>query len=178
MLLTISQAIPPTRLVPWVFRRAGIWRQHIGRLGIWLSLGYLALGYLALGVFGSRVFDMAVRIIALLAICFATVSLPCFGQEAEDFPDQSLTREQWQQRVQDARRRSEQFVATAREQRPDTPITPAQKEQEAADRALNDPTLHQGDVISTGKGFVVFVGRDEEHRPNDFVSTPNQPHPR
>src|SRR5882762_1425104 len=126
MLLTISQAIPPTRLVPWVFRRAGIWRQHIGRLGIWLSLGYLARSWISGSwVFGSRVFDMAVRIIALLAICFATVSLPCFGQEAEDFPDQSLTREQWQQRVQDARRRSEQFVATAREQRPDTPITPA-----------------------------------------------------
>jgi hypothetical protein len=129
-------------------------------------------------MFGSWVLEMTVRIIALLTICFATVSGPCFGQEAEDFPDQSLTREQWQQRVQDARRRSEEFVATAREQRPDTPITPVQKEQEAADRALNDPTLQQGDVISTGKGFVVFVGRDEEHRPNDFVSTPGQPHPR
>jgi hypothetical protein len=127
-------------------------------------------------VFGSWVFDMAIRILALLAICFATVSAPCFGQEAEEFPDQSLTREQWQQRVQDARRRSENFVATAREQRPEAPITPVQKEQEAADRALNDPTLQQGDVISTGKGFVVFVGRDEEHRPNDFVSTPDQPH--
>src|SRR3981081_906306 len=150
MLLTISQAIPSTRLVPWVFRRAGIWRQHIGRLGIWLSLGYLALGYLALGVFGSRVFDMAVRISALLAICFATVSLPCFGQEAEDFPDQSLTREQWQQRVRDARRRSEQFVAAGREQARDPPTTPVKKEQEAADRALSDPTLQQGDVISTG----------------------------
>jgi hypothetical protein len=132
----------------------------------------------ALRVFGPWVVDMAVRIIALLTLCCVTVSPPCFGQEAEDFPDQSLTREQWQQRVQDARRRSEEFVATAREQRPDAPITPVQKEQEAADRALNDPTLQQGDVISTGKGFVVFVGRDEEHRPNDFVSTPHQQHPR
>jgi hypothetical protein len=35
---------------------------------------------------------------------------------------------------------------------------------------LNDPTLEQGDVISTGKGFVVFVGREEEHQPNDFLS--------
>jgi hypothetical protein len=121
---------------------------------------------------------MAIRIIALLPLWFLTALPPCVGQEAEEFPDQSLSREEWQQRVQDARRRSEEFVATAREQRPDTPITSAQKDQETTDRALNDPTLQQGDVISTGKGFVVYVGRDEEHRPNDFATTPAQPHPR
>ena len=120
---------------------------------------------------------MAIRIIALLAI-FLTAATGCFGQEAdEEFSDSSLTREQWQQRIQDARRRSEEFVANARE-RPQDPVTPAQQETEAAGRALNDPTLQQGDVISTGKGFVVFVGRDDEHRPNDFVTTPNQQHPR
>jgi hypothetical protein len=59
MLLTISQAIPPpTRLVPWVFRRAGIWRQHIGRLGIWLSLGYLAL----LGIWLLDIWLLGVRL--------------------------------------------------------------------------------------------------------------------
>ncbi len=120
---------------------------------------------------------MAVRIIALLVICSLTASVRCFGQEAEEFPDSSLTREQWQQRVQDARRHSEEFVANARV-RPEASTTPAQEETEAAGRALNDPTLRQGDVISTGKGFVVFVGRDEEHRPNDFLSAPDQQHPR
>jgi hypothetical protein len=120
---------------------------------------------------------MAIRTIALLALAFLTVSSPCLAQEAEEFSDQALTREQWQQRIDDARRRSEEFVANARE-RPDTPIPPARAETEATRRALNDPTLQQGDVISTGKGFVVFVGRDEEHRPNDFVATPNAQHPR
>jgi primase-polymerase (primpol)-like protein len=119
---------------------------------------------------------MAIRIIALLAM-FLAATTGCFGQETEEFPDSSLTREQWQQRIQDARRRSEEFVATARE-RPQDPVTPGQQETEAAGRALNDPTLQQGDVISTGNGFVVFVGRDEEHRPNDFVATPNRQHPR
>jgi hypothetical protein len=119
---------------------------------------------------------MAVRTIALLTLWFLMTSPPCVGQESEEFPDQSLTREQWQQRVQDARRRSEEFVANSRE-RADTPITPVQKDTEAADRALNDPTLQQGDVISTGKGFVVFIGRNEEHRPNDFLTAPNLPTP-
>jgi hypothetical protein len=124
-----------------------------------------------------KVFAMAVWISALLVIWFFAAPLRCFGQEAEEFPDSSLTPEQWQQRIEEACRRSEEFVANART-RPEGPITPAQEETEAADRALNDPTLHQGDVISTGKGFVVFVGRDEEHRPGDFLWAPNRQPPR
>jgi len=120
---------------------------------------------------------MAVRISALLLIWFLAAPLRCFGQETEGFPDSSLTGGQWQQRIEEARRPSEEFVANART-RPEAPVTPAQQETEAADRALNDPTLQQGDVISTGKGFVVFVGRKEEHRPDDFLSAPNRQPPR
>jgi hypothetical protein len=43
---------------------------------------------------------------------------------------------------------------------------------------MHDPSLQPGDVIATGKGFVVFIGRDEQHKPNDFVSTPDHQHPR
>jgi len=49
-----------------------------------------------------------------------------------------------------------------------------QEEKEAADRAMRDPRRQQGDVIATGKGFVVFIGRAEQHKPNDLVSTPDQ----
>jgi len=38
---------------------------------------------------------------------------------------------------------------------------------------MNDPSLQHGDIIATGQGFVVFVGREEEHRPNDFLPTPD-----
>ena len=118
---------------------------------------------------------MAVRIIALLTICFATVSVPCFGQEAEDFPDQSLTREQWQQRVQDARRRSEEFVAKARTQQAADPPSSDKADAEAADqRAMNDPSLQQGDIIATSRGLFVFVGRDsDERQASDFVPAPS-----
>jgi hypothetical protein len=122
---------------------------------------------------------MAVRISALLLIWFvAATPLRCAGEEAEEFQDSSLTREQWQQRVKDARRRSEEFVSNARTRPAAPPMTPAEKEAEAADRALNDPTLQQGDVVSTGNGFVVFMGRDEDHRPDDFLSAPNRQPPR
>jgi hypothetical protein len=96
----------------------------------------------------------------------------CFSQEA-DFSDPALTPEQWQQRVEDARRRSEEFVANARMN--SAIPTPSEKEQAeaAGQRAMNDPSLQRGDIIATRQGFVVFVGREEEHRPSDFLPTPD-----
>jgi len=97
-----------------------------------------------------------------------------FAQDLEDLPDAALTNQQWQQRVQDARRRSEQFVANARTQKVGSPPSD-QEDAEAADqRAMNDPSLQRGDIIATSRGFLVFVGRDtEERRPGDFVPAPS-----
>jgi hypothetical protein len=47
-------------------------------------------------------------------------------------------------------------------------------ETEATDRVVNDPTLRQGDIVSTGHGFFVFVGRDEEHQSSDFRPLPDR----
>jgi len=81
--------------------------------------------------------------------------------------------------VEEARRRSQEFVANARTQTLIlAPPDEERQEKEAADRATNDPSLQQGDIVATSKGFVVFVGRDEQHKPSDFVSTPDQQHPR
>jgi hypothetical protein len=119
---------------------------------------------------------MAVRFSALLVVGFLTTSLHCFGQEVDQSLDPSLTREQWQQRVEDARRRSGKFVADLRA-RSESPMTPAEIEAEPADRTLKDPTLQLGDAISTGNGFVVVVDRDEQHRPPDFLPAPLRPSP-
>jgi hypothetical protein len=44
---------------------------------------------------------------------------------------------------------------------------------------MNDPLLREGDIVATGNGFVVFVGRDETHQPQDFRSaTPPHSQPR
>ena len=84
----------------------------------------------------------------------------------------TLTREQWQQRVEKTRRRSEEFVANARTR---TGLRPREirRKRKPQTAAMRDPRLQQGDVIATGKGFVVFIGRDEQHKPNDLVSTPD-----
>jgi hypothetical protein len=124
-----------------------------------------------------EVLVMTLRAMALL-VAWSASSGYCFAQELENFPDSALTGEQWQQRVQDARRRSEEFVANARAQTVDPP--PSDKEDaEAADqRAMNDPSLQRGDIIATSRGFVVFVGRDsEERQPGDFLPAPKPRYP-
>lgn len=112
------------------------------------------------------------RTAVLAALCMVTFAGYCFSQDLDDFSDLTLTHEQWQKRVEESRRQSQEFVANARVQKS---LAPTDKEEsEAADeRALNDPTLQQGDIISTSKGFVVFVGRHEQHRPDDFRPAPD-----
>jgi hypothetical protein len=85
-------------------------------------------------------------------------------EEMESFPDSTLTADQWQQRVMDARRRSEEYVAKART-RTASPPSSDQEDAEAADqRAMNDPSLQRGDMIATSKGFFVFTGHDRDER--------------
>lgn len=76
--------------------------------------------------------------------------------------------------MEKARRQSEEFVANMCAQ-PAVPLAPEEKEKEAADRAINDPTLQHGDIVITNKGFVVFTGRSEQHEPGDFQQAPNPP---
>ncbi|WJR81399.1 hypothetical protein [Bradyrhizobium sp. NP1] len=117
---------------------------------------------------------MTSRIAALVVILPLATATPGLGQQAEEFADSTLTREQWQQRVEKARRQSEEFVANMCAQ-PAVPLAPEEKEKEAADRAINDPTLQHGDIVITNKGFVVFTGRSEQHEPGDFQQAPNPP---
>jgi hypothetical protein len=98
----------------------------------------------------------------------------CLAQDLENFPDSALTSEQWQQRVQDARRRSEEFVANARTRTADPPPSDKADAEAADQRAMNDPSLQRGDIIATSQGLFVFVGRDsEERQPGDFVPAPS-----
>jgi hypothetical protein len=54
------------------------------------------------------------------------------------------------------------------------PLQDIEDDIKAADaRALNDPSLKRGDIVSTSKGFFVFVGRDEtERQQSDFLPAP------
>jgi hypothetical protein len=117
---------------------------------------------------------MIPRTLALLVTWLLMASTWSIAQVLQDSPNSGLTVEQWPRRVQDARCRSEEFVANARNQTPD-PQASAMDDAEAADqRAMNDPSLQRGDIIATSKGFLVFVGPDNDKRqPGDFLPTPD-----
>lgn len=117
----------------------------------------------------------------VLAVAWAlsASAVQSIAQEFDGLPDSVLTGAEWQQRVQEARRRSEEFVANARTQTAN-PLPSEKEDAEAADRrAMNDPSLQPGDIVSTSQGFVVFVGREgEEHHPGDFRPAPHPQSPR
>jgi hypothetical protein len=71
------------------------------------------------------------RLLVIAWSLVASLASRC-AQELEAFPDSALTGEQWRQRVQDARRRSEEFVANARSQNADPPLSD-KEDAEAAD---------------------------------------------
>ena len=96
-----------------------------------------------------------------------------FQQDLSDFSDSTLTPQQWRQRVEDARRQSEAFVAQARSHTTDS-IQSDQENAELTDQlVMNDASLKPGDIVSTSHGLLVFIGRDgAERRPNDFERIP------
>jgi len=121
---------------------------------------------------------MEARIAALLLTCsLIATPVSCIAQGGDDFPDSTLSREQWSHRVDEARRRSEEFVANARTQG-GSALPSNFEETEAIERAMHDPSLQQGDLVATGRGFFVFTGREERHQPSDFVPAQNPTGPR
>jgi hypothetical protein len=119
---------------------------------------------------------MRFDLLVLLLFCLPT-SLQCVAeelqQELQDFPDANLTQQQWNNRVEDARQNSEQFVAGARMRMSD-PVQSHEESSKATDeRAMSDSSLRSGDIVSTSRGFLMYVGSDDhEPEPSDFVPAP------
>ncbi len=121
---------------------------------------------------------VAFRTLAVWALCWlAWVPAFCFAEEpaSDDYPDAQLSDTHWRQRVEDARRRTEAFVAGARSRQTEAPARSAEDDAKAADeRIMNDDSLQRGDIISTSKGLLVFMGRsDSERTPGDFQPAPD-----
>lgn len=96
-----------------------------------------------------------------------------FQQDSSDFSDATLTPQQWRQRVEDARRQSEAFVAQARSHTIHSIQSDLENAKLTDQLAMNDPTLKAGDIVSTSHGLLVFTGRDgAERRPDDFQRIP------
>lgn len=114
---------------------------------------------------------MNAPVAALLLICLLTVPARCLEQESTDSTDANLSQEEWRQRVNEARRRSDDFVANARNRKGE-PFSDSDRKKEAIERATRDPTLRQGDIVATDRGFEMFVGSSESRQPGDFVPLP------
>ncbi|WKA30558.1 hypothetical protein [Bradyrhizobium roseum] len=109
---------------------------------------------------------MNAPVAALLLICLLAAPARCPAQESAD---SNLSQEEWRQRVDQARRRTDDFVATARSRKADS-FSADDLKKEAIDRARRDPTLRQGDIVATDRGFEMFVGNEEYRQPGDFVA--------
>jgi hypothetical protein len=86
------------------------------------------------------------------------------------------TRDQWRQRIEDAKRRAREAARERREHPElDAPI-PEDPDVVATERVLNDESLQRGDIVKTKKGMFVYQGRaDQPRRQEDFV--PIEPKP-
>ncbi|MCK1625440.1 hypothetical protein IVA98_20185 [Bradyrhizobium sp. 160] len=120
----------------------------------------------------------AVIIVAgALGLGFASPSL-CVAQSEPELSlndylppsEPEVTRDEWHQRIEDARRRAKE-VSRERREHPELykPI-PEDPDLVATERLLRDESLQRGDIIATKKGMFVYQGRsDQPRRDQDFV---------
>jgi hypothetical protein len=112
--------------------------------------------------------------LSLIVACLLVASSTCsFGQQLDEYPDSALTLTQWKQRVEEARHRAEQFAANARGHAESSPPSEWKEAEIAGQRALHDPSLQRGDIIATNRGFVVFVGRENDNYSGRFLPAPD-----
>lgn len=86
------------------------------------------------------------------------------------------SREDWRQRIEDAKRRAKE-VSRQRRENPElyVPI-PEDPAMVASERVLNDDSLQRGDIVATKKGMFVYQGRsDQPRRDQDFLPIAPKP---
>jgi hypothetical protein len=115
---------------------------------------------------------MNAPVAALILLCLLAAPARCHAQEAADSIDANLSQEEWRRRIDEARRRTDEFVANARSRKPE-PFSADDLRKEKIERARRDPTLRQGDIVATERGFEMFVGNEESRQSGDFVPVPS-----
>lgn len=115
----------------------------------------------------------------------ATVGLAVFGSPlsclAQSAPEPALSdylapsdpevsRDEWRQRIEDARRRAKEVLRERREHPELYKPVPEDPDLVATERLLRDDSLQRGDIVTTKKGMFVYQGRsDQPRRDQDFV---------
>jgi hypothetical protein len=91
----------------------------------------------------------------------------------EDAAPLDMSRDQWRERVAEARRRARQSALEHRGRPTFDPHSIAEEARMVSERVLNDDSLQRGDIVSTNKGLFIFKGQsDQDRRESDFVALP------
>jgi len=86
------------------------------------------------------------------------------------------TRDQWRQRIDEARQRAKEASRERREHPELYKPVPEDPDLVATERILNDESLQRGDIVTTKKGTFVYQGRsDQPRREQDFVPVAPKP---
>lgn len=81
-----------------------------------------------------------------------------------------VSRDEWRQRIEDARRRAKEVSRERREHPELYKPVPEDPDLVATERLLRDDSLQRGDIVTTKKGMFVYQGRsDQPRRDEDFV---------
>ncbi|MBB4396224.1 hypothetical protein [Bradyrhizobium sp. ERR14] len=81
-----------------------------------------------------------------------------------------VSRDEWRQRIEDARRRAKEASRERREHPELYKPIPEDPDLVATERLLRDDSLQRGDIVTTKKGMFVYQGRsDQPRRDQDFV---------
>lgn len=106
-----------------------------------------------------------------------TVAAQEIGIEAEVQDDVAteVSRDEWRQRINQARQRAK-VIAKERRERPELYAPPPEDmDLVSSQRVLNDDSLQSGDIVSTKQGLFVFRGRNDRQRlKDDFIALPSR----
>jgi hypothetical protein len=127
----------------------------------------------------SRAVEITLVLAALLASSSRqgwTADESEMAPTAPDLGQPEVSRDEWRQRIEEAKRKSKQ-VAQERREHPELYIPdPEDPDIVATERLLNDESLRNGDIVSTKSGLFVYRGRgDLPRRSEDFVPIPRRP---
>ncbi|SFN62727.1 hypothetical protein SAMN05216573_11744 [Bradyrhizobium sp. Rc3b] len=129
---------------------------------------------------GRRLGTLSRAVVSLAAALGLGLAYPCFCLAQAD-PEPSLsdylppsepevTRDEWRQRIEDARRRAKEASRERREHPELYKPIPEDPDLVATERLLRDDSLQRGDIVTTKKGMFVYQGRsDQPRRDQDFV---------
>ncbi|WP_298241386.1 hypothetical protein [uncultured Bradyrhizobium sp.] len=122
-----------------------------------------------------------IKAIVAAAVGFAVYVACPLSCQAQSEPEPSLsdylppsepevTRDEWRQRIEDARRRAKEASRERREHPELYKPVPEDPDLVATERLLRDDSLQRGDIVTTKKGMFVYQGRpDQPRRDQDFV---------